>query len=305
MLYRVTGLLLLIFSWACSNDPAGTADETTDMNEISFDWQGHRGARGLLPENTVPAFLEALEYPAITTLELDLAVTKDSQLIVSHEPWLSHHICSWPDGRPVQEQQIDSLLIWQMTAEEVQAFDCGSRGNERFPEQRPMSVAKPLLADVVRAADQRAAELGRSLPGYNIEIKSRPDWDGTKTPTPAVFARLLLAELDRLGITQRACVQSFDVRALEAIHTQQPEITTAYLVENADSLPVNLDRLSFRPTIYSPYFLLISANLVKEVHERGLRLIPWTVNDTITMESLIELGVDGIITDYPNRIPVR
>lgn len=284
-----------------SSTSSGEKEKITTMQ--SFDWQGHRGARGLLPENTVPAFLLALEYPQLTTLELDIAVTKDSQLIVSHEPWMSHHICSFPDGRAVTEADETELSIFQMTAEEVLQYDCGSRGNDRFPEQKSMKVHKPLLAEVVRAAEQRAKDRERALPKYNIEIKSRPEWDGLKSPDPATFARLLLQEVDDLGISDRTCIQSFDTRALEAVHRQDPDMMTAYLVESLDSLEQNLARLSYTPTIYSPYYMLVTGNMVREIHERGMQIIPWTVNETENMTALRDLGVDGIITDYPDRIP--
>jgi glycerophosphoryl diester phosphodiesterase len=166
-----------------------------------------------------------------------------------------------------------------------------------------MKTNKPLLAEVVSAAEQRAKELGRQLPQYNIEIKSRPEWDGTKAPDPASFARLLLAEVERLGITDRTCIQSFDIRALEEVHSQAPEVVTAYLVEALDTLQENLDKLSFTPAIYSPYYMLVTGNMVKQIHERGMQIIPWTVNDTENMAALKALGVDGIITDYPDRIP--
>lgn len=293
----------LLYAGCENNSQASSQEKSTQMENQVFDWQGHRGARGLLPENTVPAFLLALEYAYLTTLELDIAVSKDGQLIVSHEPWLSHHICSYPDGRPVSKADEDELAIFQMTAEAVQQYDCGKRGNEAFPEQKPMEVYKPLLSEIVLAAEQRAKDMDRKLPRYNIEIKSRPEWDGTKTPDPTTFARLLLQEIERLGIKDRSCIQSFDTRALEAVHELDPTMVTAYLVEELDSLEKNLAKLSFTPTIYSPHYMLVTGNMVAQIHERGMQIIPWTVNDTENMAALKELGVDGIITDYPDRIP--
>jgi len=283
---------------ACTDRPSPAQSETM---EIIFDWQGHRGARGLLPENTVSAFLKALEYP-VTTLELDLAVSRDSQLIVSHEPWLSHHICSHPDGRPVTEAEEDSLAILQLSYERIQQYDCGSRGNARFPEQEALPAAKPALSEVVAAVRAYCEREGREPPAYNIEIKSRSDWDGVKTPVPDRFARLLLEEVGRLGITELTCVQSFDPRALRAVHRLDPSITTALLVENTRGVAANLEALGYRPAIYSPYYKLLAAGVVDTVHELGMRIIPWTVNDPVEMRTLIDLGVDGIITDYPNRI---
>lgn len=271
----------------------------------TFDWQGHRGARGLLPENTTPAFLKALEFQEIVTLELDLAVSKDKQLIVSHEPWMSALICSHPDGRPVEEQEEQELKIYDMTAAEIQAFDCGQRGNSNFPEQVPQAAYKPTLAAVVEAAEEKATTLKRPLPFYNIEIKSLPEWDQVFTPEPKVFVALVIRELQRLSISERSTVQSFDVRSLQALKAQAPRQRMAYLIANRNSLRENLDLLGFQPDIYSPYFLLCTPELVDSLHQQNIQLIPWTVNETSQMQSLIDMGVDGIITDYPDRIPTK
>jgi glycerophosphoryl diester phosphodiesterase len=273
------------------------------MTTTSFDWQGHRGARGLLPENTLPAFAHALTYPAIKTLELDLAVTKDQQLVISHEPWMAALICTHPDGSSVTEKEEKSLIIHQMTLAEVQTFDCGSRGNANFPEQQARSVRKPTLAAMVEMAEQIARDLKRPLPYYNIEIKSLPEWDETFTPLPEEFAHLLLQELTKLGIAERTTIQSFDVRSLQAVRQQAPTQSLAYLVANRNTLEQNLDTLGFLPEIYSPYYLLCTPELTQSLHQQNIQLIPWTVNDPKEMQRLIDMGVDGIITDYPNIIP--
>ena len=269
----------------------------------TFDWQGHRGARGLLPENTIPAFLKALEFPQVTTLELDLAVSQDNQLIISHEPWMSALICSHPDGRPIEESEEKELKIYEMALAEIQTFDCGQRGNTNFPEQVPQAVFKPTLDAVVKAAEISAKELERPLPYYNIEIKSLPEWDNTFTPEPATFVALVVRELRRLGISERSTVQSFDVRSLQALKEQAPRQRMAYLIANRNGLGKNLKLLGFQPDIYSPYYLLCTPELVDSLHQQNIQLIPWTVNETSQMQHLIEMGVDGIITDYPNRIP--
>ncbi|HMQ47953.1 MAG TPA: glycerophosphodiester phosphodiesterase family protein [Saprospiraceae bacterium] len=291
-IYLLIGIISSIT--ACMN-PKSEPDKT-------FDWQGHRGARGLLPENTVPAFLKALEFPEITTLELDLAVSKDSQLVVSHEPWLSHQICSHPDGRPVLETEADSLLIWQMPYDQIRQYDCGSRGNARFPEQASLAVHKPLLGEVLQAVQTWCLENQRPEPAYNIEIKSMHEWDSLKTPAPDVFAALLVDALKKAGILERTCIQSFDVRALQAVQQLDPTRITALLVENELGLEENLRLLGFVPAIYSPYHELLSQAVVNSIHEKGMKVIPWTVNDAGRMQELIDMGVDGIITDYPDRI---
>ncbi len=135
---------------------------------VEYDLQGHRGARGLLPENSIPGFLLALEY-GVDTIEMDVVVSADSQVVVSHEPWMSAEICSHPDSTAVDEEEAMSLNLFTMSYERIALFDCGSRGNERFPEQEPMSVAKPLLVDALRAVESAAETPVR----YNIEIKSR------------------------------------------------------------------------------------------------------------------------------------
>lgn len=265
-----------------------------------FDWQGHRGARGLLPENSLPAFLHALEYPAIRTLELDVVISADQQVVVSHEPWMSAEICTRPDGSPVSD---DTINMYQLTYAQIRQYDCGSRQHKRFAEQRPLPTYKPLLSEVIAAADARARELQRPLPYYNIEIKSRPEHDGVFTPPPAEFAALVVGAIDSAGIADRVVVQSFDPRSIQAVYALNPRLTLAYLDESAGDLGSKLDTLGFKPAIYSPHHPLVSANLVREIHNRGMRIVPWTVNDSSRMQELLDIGVDGIITDYPNRIP--
>jgi len=266
-----------------------------------FDWQGHRGARGLLPENSIPAFLLALDHP-VKTLELDVAISKDNQVIISHEPWFSAGISQKPDGTPVTIEEERSLRIYEMTYEEIKTYDCGSRGNEKFPEQKGMLTFKPSLKDMVEAVEAYAEKKGREKPFYNIEIKSEPELDGTFTPPPAEFAALLLEEVTALGIANRTTIQSFDVRPLQILHEQKAPVTLAYLVMNMDGVEDNMKKLGFTPDIYSPYYQLVTKDLVSYLHEQNIKLIPWTVNDQEVMKNLIRLGVDGIITDYPNYI---
>lgn len=306
MTFRILKLILMlsaaVFWTRCANPPAGKTPEST-MKKTTFDWQGHRGARGLAPENSIPAFLLALEFPEITTLELDLAVSKDSVLVLSHEPWMSHAICLQPDGAAIEEAEEKKFALHQMTYETIKSFDCGSKGNSRFPEQKAMVVYKPALGEVVEAVEARCKALNRQPVRYNIEIKSSPELDGQFTPAPPEFARLVLEEVKRLNIHDRTCIQSFDIRALQAVRQLDPDITVAFLIENAKGLEENLADLGFIPQVYSPYYLVLSPNLVNLIHEKMMLVIPWTVNDSTTMQGLINMGVDGIITDYPDRIP--
>jgi len=272
-------------------------DHPTDP--LPFDLQGHRGARGLLPENTIPAFLLALDL-GVTTLEMDAVINADGNVYVSHEPWMSAKICTHPDGRKVGKQEEKSLKIYTMNDAEISDFDCGSRGHPDFPGQQAMKVSKPLLSDVFEAVSLRLAETGRETVLFNIEIKSTPQGDGVFHPGVNQYARALYDVLKEYGVLDRTSIQSFDPRALEAAHKIDPDVALVFLVENLKSLQKNLKRLSFTPAIYSPYYKRVNKKMLESAHAQNIKVIPWTVNDEKTMRKLVALGVDGLITDYPD-----
>lgn len=266
----------------------------------TFDVQGHRGARGLRPENTIPAFLVALDS-GVTTVEMDLAVTKDHQIIVSHEPWMSSAICLNPSGNAYTKREEKDFNIYQMTYEEVTQFDCGSLGNNRFPEQVKMSVTKPLLKDVIVAIEDHIKSYTLFEVDYNIEIKSGEDGDGKFHPAPAEFSDMVYQLLDEYLPLDRIVIQSFDFRVLKYWHEKYPDIRLAALVESKKSVDAHLEELGFNPAIYSPYYRNINQAKVKALHEKNIKVIPWTVNEISEMLALKGMGVDGFITDYPNR----
>jgi glycerophosphoryl diester phosphodiesterase len=195
-----------------------------------------------------------------------------------------------------------SLKIKDLTYEEIKKFDCGSRAHPRFPQQQKMAVHKPSLWDMVQAVKEHCRQQNRPLPYFNIEIKSHPSGDGLFTPPVEEFANLLLHEIEALGIAGLTCIQSFDVRALQAVKKQKSAAITALLVENKDSFQENIGRLGYQPEIYSCHFKLLRKKHVKKLHAKGIRVIPWTVNTAEDMRKLVKWGVDGIITDYPNLI---
>ena len=270
----------------------------------NFSWQGHRGARGLLPENTIPAFKKAMDL-GMNTLELDIAVSADKQIIVTHEPWMSAEICLDKDGKEMTEAQGKDLHLYKMTAAEIALYDCGSKNHPRFPEQKKMKAVKPSLKDMVTAVEAYAKEKNYPLPFYNIEVKSQEDYDTVLSPPIAEFVRLTITEITDLGIKERTNLQSFDLRALEEMHKQDSTIDVAYLVEFELDAPAALKNLSFKPEIYSPYYKLVNEDMMRKMKKRDIKVIPWTVNETEEMKELIALGVDGIITDYPNRVPKK
>ncbi|NTW50601.1 MAG: glycerophosphodiester phosphodiesterase [Chlorobiales bacterium] len=267
---------------------------------MKFDLEGHRGARGLLPENTIPAFLKALEL-GVTTLELDLAVSKDKKLVVSHEPWFSSEICSVPNGQPICKEDEMYHLIYEMTYEEIARYDCGKRGHPRFPTQQPLAVSKPLFRDMVLAVEARRQELNLPPVDFNIETKSTPEGDNRLHPEPKEFVELIHDEIQELGILERTILQSFDVRTLQEMRKLDPSVRISLLVENDLCFEENLAQLGFIPQIYSPDYQLVDETLIAEAHKRDIKVIPWTVNEPEEMRRLTAIGVNGLITDYPDR----
>ncbi|MBV6646600.1 MAG: glycerophosphodiester phosphodiesterase [Cyclobacteriaceae bacterium] len=264
-----------------------------------LDIQGHRGARGLLPENTIPAFLKAVDL-GVTTLELDLCVTRDSQLVVSHEPYFNADICLDYQGRLIKESEKKLLNIYQMTYDQVKAFDCGSLGNPRFPQQKTMRVSKPLFSDVITAIEDHCDKHGKPAPNFNIELKSDPKGDSLYQPVPSDFSDLVYRFVDNRLAWDRITIQSFDFRILRYFHQSYPNVKLAVLIENELPWEENLQVLGFEPSIYSCYYKLLSEQKVKQLQSRGIAVIPWTVNNATDMEQLVSWGADGIITDYPN-----
>ncbi len=265
-----------------------------------FDVQGHRGARGLKPENTIPAFLVALDN-GVTTVEMDLAVTKDGQLVVSHEPWMASEICLDMNGKEIEEKNEKKFNIYQMTYAEVQQFDCGSKRNPKFPQQEKMAVSKPLLQDVIVAIEDHIKSFSRYEVDYNIEIKSSPEGDNKFHPDPEKFSDMVYELLDQYLPMQRIVIQSFDFRILKYWHKKYPQVRLAALVENTRSIDSNLKSLGFNPSVYSPYYKLLNKQKVTYLHNKRIRVIPWTVNEDSDMLSIKAMGADGFITDYPDR----
>lgn len=264
-----------------------------------FDVQGHRGARGLMPENSIEAFLLAIDT-GVTTIEMDLAITKDKQVIISHEGWMSASICLDPEGNPILPKKEKTHNIYQMTYEEVMAYDCGSKPYDRFPNQKKMKLSKPRLVDAILAIENYIKGNGLYEIDYNLEIKSDPSSDNKFHPKPEEFSDLVYNLINQYLPMERVVVQSFDFRVLKYWHTKYPHVRLAALVSNLKSIDENIKALGFTPSVYSPEYTLLSKGEIKRCHDLKMRVIPWTVNDKKEMEELKLWGVDGIITDYPD-----
>jgi glycerophosphoryl diester phosphodiesterase len=266
-----------------------------------LDVQGHRGARAVYPENSIPGFIYALEL-GLTTLEMDAVITKDSQVVLSHEPWMGHEIALTPEKREISESEEKNYNIYKMTYAEVHRFDCGSKLHPRFPEQLKMEVYKPLLSEVIDTIEKLIAEKNLPKVIYNIETKSEPQGDNIFHPTPDVFSELLMQVIQQKGIAERVTIQSFDVRTLQYIHQHFPEIKLVFLIGEVTQPEAAISHLGFVPFAYSPNFKLVNQELKTFCTEKNMQLIPWTVNDEAEVKRLLDLKVDGIISDNPKMI---
>ncbi len=266
-----------------------------------FDKQGHRGCRGLMPENTIPAMLKAIDL-GVTTLEMDASVTADTQVILSHEPFFNHEITTRPDGSFVTEKDERSLNMYRMSYSSILLYDIGLKPHPRFPRQQKMKAAKPLLADVIDSVESYCRRQQKPLPWYNIETKCLPETDNIFHPEPPAFTELLMKVILSKGIQNRVVIQSFDFRSLQYLHQHYPTVQTAMLIEDTDKLSfeAQLKKLGFTASIYSPHYSLVTPELIKQCHAKKMRLIPWTVNNSQDIGRLKKMGVDGIITDYPD-----
>jgi len=266
----------------------------------NFDIEGHRGARGLVPENTIPSFLKALEY-GVDTLELDVVVSSDGELVVSHEPWFSHLISLDKNGKPISEEKEKEFNIYKMSYSEIKLYDVGSLGNKNFPEQRKMKVRKPLLKDVFSEVQKYIRKNKLKAVRYNIEIKSNPEGDDVYHPAPSIFAKKVYDEVLKNKMQKNVIIQAFDARPLQELRKLPVKLPLALLVMNKDGIEKNLELLGFQPDTYSPHFSLIDEATVRYARERGMKIIPWTVNEIADFERMKKFDLDGIITDYPDR----
>ncbi len=284
---------------------------------LAFDLQGHRGARGLAPENTLAAFRAALDI-GVDTLELDVHVTHDGAMVVTHDPQLNPAFTRDGEGRWVAEP---GPAVIGMTLVELQRHDVGRVKPEspyarQWPARRAAEGERvPTLAAVFELVQARKDQRVR----FNIETKLRPDTPEL-TPPPAEFVRALLAVIDAHGMAGRVTIQSFDWRALREVQRQRPGMPVAALTarlptidnlgdsrwtaglalaEHGGSVPRMVKALG--APIWSPFHGALTAAEVAEARVLGLRVLPWTVNEPAHIERVLELGVDGLITDYPDR----
>ncbi len=269
----------------------------------NFEIHGHRGCRGLMPENTIQAFRKALELD-VDYLELDVVISKDRKVVVSHEPFFNSIFSTKPNGEPVVSDTETNLYM--MNYDEIRSYDVGLRGNPSFPEQNKVASCKPLLSEVTDLVIEHHLSFGSKPAGLNIELKSLPLDYNISQPEPADFVDLVLEEVYSVDSQVNIVFQSFDISVLQILYAQprsSRNYEISFLIEPEDNNEIesNLEKLGFKPDIWSPNFSVLSKTMVDYLHQKGIKVIPWTVNEIDDMSEMLHLGCDGIITDYPNR----
>lgn len=291
-------------------------------NLMAFDLQGHRGARGLMPENTLPAFARALSI-GVSTLEFDTAITKDGIVVISHNRGLDKALTRGPDTKWINK----STLIRDLTFQQLRQYDVGridpdSRAASRFGKQK--SVDQTTIPSLQQVFDL-VRNSGNKKVKFNIETKIDPSKPG-ETLNPEKFVEALLKIIEKNGLAERVSIQSFDWRTLQVVQKINTDINTVYLTAqqpwlnnvksvdgsasiwtagfNLEDYQGNVGKLikSAGGKIWSPFYGDLTPALIEQAHLDGLLVVPWTVNDETMMETLIKLGVDGIISDYPDRL---
>ncbi|WP_235861355.1 glycerophosphodiester phosphodiesterase family protein [Pontibacter flavimaris] len=263
---------------------------------------GHRGARGFMPENTIPSMKKALDMGA-NVLEVDVQVSSDKQVVVAHDLHINQNFTLSPEGEEISEEQAKQHVLYQMPYAEIRRFDVGSKYHTGFPEQKKLRTYMPLLSELIDSVEQYTAAKGLAPVIYNIEVKAVPGQDGVFQPEPAEYIKLVLDVVKQREIEGRFYIQSFDVRQIQQVRQQSPGVATALLTGDGKvSFSENMEKVGFAPQIYSPHYSLVTEELVKACHAQGMRLVPWTVNSLEEMKKLKAMGVDGIITDYPNLL---
>lgn len=295
--------LFLLFSvFGCLGEKSITSEKVNaEPGSGKIEVHGHRGDRGNFPENSIPAFLSAVKK-GVDFLEMDVVISKDKKVVVSHEPYMASLFMLTAAGESIPESFERSFNLYKMDYDSIRQFDSGSKGNNSFPNQQKITTYKPLLSEVIDSVETFIAAEDLRPVMYSIELKSDKAEYYISQPAPEEFVKIVMEVISQKSIEDKVIIQSFDPEILNLMHSKHPEIEVAYLVAD-EGIEKNLKLLNFTPAIYSPHFKLVrDEKFVDSVRAKEMRLVPWTVNELKEIQSLIEMGVDGIISDYPERV---
>ena len=309
---------------------AGVLLANTVNAQQKMDVQGHRGGMALMPENTIAAMINGVKL-GVKTLELDVVISADGKVVVSHDAYMSSDFMRKPDGSDISKEEERGMSLYKMTYDSIRRFDAGTKPHPRFPGQLKMKTYRPLLSDLIDSVEAYV-KINKLKPVYyNIETKISPAGDGIYNPTPDVFVKAMMEVINKKAISKRVTIQSFDVRTLQILHKTEPKLTLSLLAfgksdalaklktqglsaedekklkqsplfNGAGGLEDDLKKLGFVPNIYSPYYTTVDAEMVKKVHAKKMLILPWTVDEEKDMTALGQLGVDGIITNSPDKL---
>lgn len=294
--------IILILAGILNSCKSGSVEKQQKETFPEFFKVGHRGARGLMPENTIPSMKKAIDEGA-NFLEVDIQISKDNQVVVYHDPIINGNFTLLPDGNEIKEGDSQNYIIYQMNYEKIRDFKIGTKTPPGFSEQEKIDTHIPLLGELIDSVEAYTAEKNLPPVNYLIEIKANPEKDGVYQPAPETYIKLIMDVLEEKSIGNRFYLQSFDTRQLREIRKNHPDIILGFLTGNKNAtFEENIDELGFFPDVYSPNFNLATDELIQKAHANNMKFVPWTVNSEEEMRRLINKGVNGIITDYPNLL---
>lgn len=269
----------------------------------SFYKEGHRGTRGLMPENTIPSMIKAIELGA-NVIEVDVYTSKDGKVIVTHDPYVNAEHSFAPGGKELTKEEAKKYVFHHMNYDEIRKFDVGSKYFKTYPQQKKIVTYIPLLGELIDSVELYIKTNNLPKVIYNIELKSSVKYDSIYNARPQELVDAVLEVVKSRDLnTSRYYIQSFDMRPLQYIKKKYPKIVIGFLTDNKKStFEQNIKELGFSPHIYSPHYSLITSDLIKKAHDKNIKVVPWTVNTEEKVNELVNLGVDGIITDYPNYL---
>jgi glycerophosphoryl diester phosphodiesterase len=290
-------LMMLETLLSCKANNKMSNSSTTEFYKI-----GHRGTRGLMPENTITSMLKAIEVGA-NTIEFDVHVTKDKKVIVYHDESFNPDYTTMPDGSNIKAQDRKKYTFYQMEYKDIKPFVIGMKPYSPYPQQQRIATYTPLLTELIDSVEAFTKAKGLPRVKYLIEVKSKENTDGIEQPSPEEFMKIMMAELMPLKLGNRMIVQSFDMRPLKVLHAKYPSMALGFLTGDAKpTFEENINLLGFTPAFYNPHYGLVDQSLVQKCHSKGIKITPWTVNTIAEMKKIKQLNVDGIITDYPNML---
>ncbi len=265
-----------------------------NINLKQFEIHGHRGCRGLLPENTLAGFAQAIKL-GCSFIELDIVMNKDHNLIISHEGYFHPQICLKPDGSPILENE--KIHLYDLDYQTIKTYDCGSKLHPSFPDQVAHKSYKPSCQELLNYLNENGLFVN-----FNLELKIEYDPYNDPFFSLELFADKLIEFIEKNNLKDKVIIQSFNYEILQIIHKKASGLTIGLLNDSLKTSTQCIRKLGFSPHYYNPHYSLVSAILVNKLHKQNIKVVPWTVNKMDDMKSLINMGVDGIITDYPNRL---